>query len=44
MIYTHENKKSTIEMLIRVIHTIKTRYKKKMMFVRFNEKRSLNNK
>ena len=29
MIYTHENKKSTIEMLIRVIHTIETRYKKK---------------
>ena len=29
MIYTHENKKSIIKMFIRIIHTIKTRYKKK---------------
>ena len=28
MIYTHKNKKSIIEMFIRIIHIIKTRYKK----------------
>ena len=42
MIYTHENKKLIIKMFIRVIHIIKTRYKKKM-FVRFDNERSLNN-
>ena len=43
MIYTHENKKSIIKIFIWIIYTIKTRYKKKIMFIRFDDKRSLNN-
>ena len=43
MIYTHENKKSTIEILIKVIHTLETKYEKKVIFVRSNDERSLNN-
>ena len=41
IIYTHKNKKTTTKIFIRVIHIIKTKYKKKIMFVyivlRFHE-------
>ena len=43
MIYTHEAKKSVTKIFIRVIYTIETRYKNKMIFVRFDDERSLNN-
>ena len=43
MMYTHESKRSATEILIKAIHIIETRYKNKMMFVRFDDERSLNN-
>ena len=43
MIYTHKNKKSTIEILIKIIHIIETKYEKKVIFVRSNDERSLSN-
>ena len=44
MIYIHEIKKSIIEIFIRIIYTIETRYKNKMIFARFDEQRLLNKK
>ena len=41
MIYTHESKGSATEVLIRAIHTIETRYKRKVVFVRSDGERSL---
>ena len=41
MVYTHESKGSATEVLIRAIHTIETRYKGKVVFVRSDGESSL---